>query len=77
MSYTRIKIDMAFKNPMATVVKNKLQELRTLIQQGKAYAEKINEGLPNEENTVSASYHICHHDEPSSRISCNDTRVEL
>ena len=28
----------------------------------KALAIKINEGEPNEEMTVSASYHICHHD---------------
>lgn len=65
MSYTRINIDLAFKNPMPTVVKNKLNELKVMVKQGQVYAEKINEGLPNEENTVKASYHICYHDEPN------------
>ena len=63
MSYVRVKIDLAFKQPLSTTVKNKLDELKALIVQGKAYAEKINAGLPNEENTVSANYHICRHDE--------------
>ncbi len=63
MSYTRIRIDLAFKNPMSSTVKDKLNELKTLIKQGKNYAEKINEGKPNEENTVNASWHICNHDE--------------
>lgn len=63
MSYTRINTDLAFKNPMSNQVKNKLQELKTLIIQVKPYAEKINEGLANEENTVTASWRICNHDE--------------
>lgn len=63
MSYTRIKIDLAFKNPMSNTVKAKLQELKSLIKQGKAYAEKINAGKPNEENTVKAQWHVCYHDE--------------
>ena len=63
MSYTRITIDLAFKNPMSNAVKKKLADLKALILQGKAYAEKINEGLENEENTVKARWHICHHDE--------------
>jgi len=28
----------------------------------KALAVKINEGLPEEEMTVKARYHVCHHD---------------
>ena len=63
MSYIRITIDLAFKQPLPTAVKNKLDELKALIVQGKAYAEKINAGSPNEENTVRAVWHICRHDE--------------
>lgn len=62
MSYIRIRIDLAFKNPMTTAVKNKLDELRDMVKQGKVYATKINEGKPDEENTVSAKWHICNHD---------------
>ena len=32
----------------------------------KALAVKINEGKPNEEMTVRAVWHICHHDEGGS-----------
>jgi hypothetical protein len=63
MAYLRINIDMAFKMPLAPAVQTKLNELKALVTQGKAYAEKINAGKPEEENTVRASYHICHHDE--------------
>jgi len=63
MSYTRIRIDLAFKNPLPHAVKNKLDEMKALVVQGKAYAEKINAGLDTEENTVRAAWHICRHDE--------------
>ena len=62
MSYVRIRIDLAFRQPLPPAVNDKLDELKALIVQGKAYAEKINAGSPNEENTVRASYHICRHD---------------
>ena len=35
---------------------------RDVIRDLKALAVKINEGLPNEEMTVKASWHICNHD---------------
>lgn len=75
MSYTRISIDLAFKNPMSNTVKNKLQELKTLAKQGKTYAKKINEGQPNEENTVRATYHVCYHDEPGNNAPCTDIEI--
>lgn len=35
---------------------------RDVIRQLKALAVKINEGQPNEEATVKATWHRCHHD---------------
>ena len=42
---------------------------RDAIRALKAYAVKINEGKENEEMTVKATYHICHHDE-GNMIPC-------
>ena len=36
---------------------------RDLVRNLKALAVKINEGKPNEEMTVKATWHRCHHDE--------------
>ena len=43
----------------------------------KELSVKINEGKPNEEMTVVARQHICHHDEPNNQISCKDTEQEI
>ena len=51
---------------MPTAVKNKLAGLKALVLQGKAYAEKINAGTAQEENTVRAMWHVCRHDEGKS-----------
>lgn len=79
MSLIRIKVDLAIPKKIADkpAVKEKLKELYQLIKLAKSYSVKINEGKPNEEMTVVASYHICHHDEPGNTISCADTMVEL
>ena len=65
-----IMLDGYFPPPLIEVggggPKRHKQEPRALILQGKVYAEKINAGLDNEENTVSARYHICRHDEGKS-----------
>ncbi len=43
----------------------------------KKLAVRINEGLDNEEITVIANIHDCHHNELGNTISCNDTLVEI
>jgi hypothetical protein len=63
MPYIRVQIDLAYKLPLSPAVLAKLNELKALITQGKAYAEKINENNPDEENTVTAKWHVCNHDE--------------
>ncbi|KKN30818.1 hypothetical protein LCGC14_0830260 [marine sediment metagenome] len=64
MSLLRIQIDLAIPQDVADkpAVKTKLLELLSLLKLAKSYAVKINEGLANEEMTVKANYHICHHD---------------
>jgi len=62
MSYIRVRIDLAFKQPLSTTVKTRLDILKAEIIKAKAYAEKINADMNNEEMTISAKYHICHHD---------------
>ena len=65
MALIRIQLDLAIPSEVAqkTAVKAKLLELYALIKLAKSYSVKINEGLPNEEMTVRAVYHICRHDE--------------
>lgn len=63
MSFIRVNIDLAFKQPLSPVVKARLESLRDEIKRAKAYAKKINEGQPNEETTIRGVYHICRHDE--------------
>ena len=63
MSYIRFNLDLAVKQPIPQALQNKLPAIRDAIKQLKAYASKINEGQANEEMTVRAVYHICHHDE--------------
>ena len=63
MAFIRFRLDLAipqsvFNNiPVARKLAFR-DEVRAL----KALAVKINEGLPEEEMTVKASYHTCHHD---------------
>ena len=63
MSYIRFNLDLAVKQPIPQALQNKLPVIRDAIKRLKAYASKINEGQANEEMTVRAVYHICHHDE--------------
>ncbi len=64
MAHLRIKVDLAIPKNIADkpAVKSKLLELYTLLKLAKSYAVKINEGSGVGEMTVSANYHICHHD---------------
>ena len=45
-----------------TAIATQIPDIRTKIRALKAYAAKINAGLPNEEASVKASFHICRHD---------------
>ena len=62
MSHLRFTLDLAIKQPIPQALQDKIPIIREKIRQLKAYAEKINEGKVNEEMTVRAVYHICHHD---------------
>jgi hypothetical protein len=46
-----------------TALATKIPAIRQAVRDLKAYAVKINEGENNEEMTVLAKYHICHHNE--------------
>ncbi len=50
----------------------KKQAAAGAIRDLKALAVRINEGQPNEEMTVRATYHICHHDDVN--IPCEPER---
>lgn len=63
MSYIRLQIDLAVKQPTSPVITAEFSELLRLIRNFKFFSSKINPGQPNEENTLRATYHICHHDE--------------
>ncbi len=62
MSYLRFKIDLAIKQPIPAELQPRLPAIRDYIRQLKAYAMRINAGLPNEE-PMRATFHICRHDE--------------
>ena len=69
--FYRFQLDLAIPEatynaiPTATKI-----AIRDRIRQLRALAVKINEGQPNEEMTVKATIHKCHHDEPGNTISC-------
>ena len=63
MALLRFSLDLAIPQ----VVFNNIPVARKLafrdeVRALKALAVRINEGKPNEEMTVSARYHVCHHD---------------
>jgi len=64
MSYFRFSLDLAIPeaiyNGISLAVK---QNIRDRIRDLKAYAQKINAGQANEEDTIRARWHICRHDE--------------
>jgi len=62
MSYIRFNLNLAVKEPIPDALKKKLPEIRNAIKMLKSYASKINEGKVNEEMTVKAVWHRCHHD---------------
>ncbi|KKN76895.1 hypothetical protein LCGC14_0365460 [marine sediment metagenome] len=48
---------------LPAIVANKIKVVLADLHDLKKYAQKINEGQPNEENTTRAIYRICYHDE--------------
>ena len=67
-----IPIDVYDKIPIARKIAFR-DEVRAL----KKLSVRVNEGQPDEEMTVTATMHTCHHDEPNNQISCLDTMVEI
>ena len=62
MSHLRFRMDLGVKRPIPAALADVLPAIKARICELKAYCERINEGHPNEENTLYAAYHICHHD---------------
>ena len=63
MSLVRFSLDLAI--PQATYTNIPAAQklaVRDRIRELKALAVKINAGLPNEEASVKATMHVCHHD---------------
>lgn len=64
IAFIRFQLDCAIKEEVfATIPQAKKDAFKAAVRALKAYASKINEGLPNEEMTVKASWHRCLHDE--------------
>ena len=63
MSYLRLILDLAVKEPLPSKLADKLSEIQEGIRFIKSFASKINEGKVNEEDTTKAVYHRCLHDE--------------
>lgn len=62
MSYLRIQTDLAIKEPIPQLLKDKLPAIRDAIRELKSYASIINKDADNEEMTIRAVWHICNHD---------------
>ncbi len=77
MSFRKLETLIAIKEPLSIEDEKLFTNAVKAIVQLKKISSKINEGLANEEPTVTAKWHICHHDEPGNQISCKDTEIEL
>ena len=62
MAGTRVNLDLFFADMTPIEVNKAFPALLPAIRAAKAKASKINEGKDNEEITVKATFHICHHD---------------
>ena len=61
--FYRFNLDLAIPEAVyAKIPATKKQTFVKIVREMKALAVKINEGLPNEEITVRAVWHRCHHD---------------
>lgn len=64
MAYWRGQLDLAIPSEVwENIPVDRKIAFRDEVRAMKALSEKINEGLPNEENTTIANWHICGHDE--------------
>lgn len=63
MAGTRVQIDLYYEGKTPQQVNAEFPQLFTAIRAMKAKSVKINAGLPNEEMTVKAVYHVCRHNE--------------
>lgn len=63
MALIRFTLDLAIPEEVYNAIPTaKKTTIRDRIRELKALAVKINEGQPNEEMTVKARWHKCHHD---------------
>ncbi len=70
MALMRFTLDLAIPKEVYDAIPSaKKLAVRNAIRDLKALAVKINDGTDNEEMTVSATWHICHHDE-NPRLRC-------
>ncbi len=78
MIMKRINIQLAIPvEVFDSIPATRKKAFRDAVRAMKKLAVKINEGLDNEEMTVTATIHDCHHGEIGNTISCNDTLVEI
>ncbi len=71
MALMRFSLDLAIpKDIYDALPAAKKLAFRDAVRALKTYATKINEGADNEEMTVKATYHICHHDEGTNHPPC-------
>jgi len=63
MKYLRFNVDLAIPLPLDKNVAEALPGIQLAIRKLKSYAKRINEGKPNEEATVKATYHRCRNEE--------------
>ena len=75
MAGTRVMVDLFFKDKTPKQVNQEFPQFLLAIKAAKRKASKINSGLTNEEMTVKATYHICHHDEPGNNIPCVEVEI--
>lgn len=61
MRHLRILVELWILLPLSTQVRNALETAQGYVQTAKQYANKLNEGYKNEENTVTATYDIVEH----------------
>jgi len=62
MPYDRVRIDLAFFQPLSIAASTALANLKAEVVKAKAYAVKINDGKINEEDTTKGKEHVCKHD---------------
>ena len=78
MSLERFRLELAIPTSVFNAIPTaKKIAFRDIVRELKSYAVNINAGLPNEEMTVLARRHTCHHDEPGNTEPCNLTEQDI